>query len=265
MKCDLDYNLRVLLCAGMAGLALACGSSGNDEPGTTNGGTTGGGTVGIPIMPTEDGWVDMTSNELGIQGAWYPYGDAYGEAKCIAAGWTAEQCSIITTPDPNAEGFPNTGGAMCTSGTGAQVLTPEGSSDPDYGNMWGSGIGLDLNNPGDGATKSEFNATANGVVGISFDLDVQAPLRVEFPMTATEGHPDGSNYWGATSSWPNSPVTVGTNTVLFSDVHHPNGAVPLDPANVSILSIQFHVPTVTSGAQPYSFCISNLVMLKAAP
>lgn len=272
---DSTIFFRLLLCAaGTAALALGCDSGGD---GTTTGGGSGSGgatsttdggstTGGVTIVPAEDGWVDMTSNTLGIQGAWYAYGDAYDEAKCINNGWTADQCSRIDTPDPLGMSFPNTGGAMCTSGEVAQVLTKEGETDPDYSNMWGAGIGLDLNNAGgEGAVKMEWDATAAGVTGVAFDIDMVAPLRVEFPMTATEGHVDGSNYWGASSSWPNSPIMAGHNELYWGAVHHPNDAVPLDPNNVKILGIQFHVPANTSSSTPYAFCISNLTFLTTPP
>ena len=137
---DSTIFFKLLLCAaGTAAFALGCdsGDSGSSsaDASATGGSTTGGTMGGVLIMPAEDGWVDLTSNDLGIQGAWYPYGDAYGEAKCTAAGWTAEECSRIDTPDPAAMAFPNTGGAMCTAGSVAQVLTAEGAAEPDYANM----------------------------------------------------------------------------------------------------------------------------------
>ena len=84
-------------------------------------------------------------------------------------------------------------------------------------------------------------------------------------MTATEGHADGSNYWGAASNWPNSPVMAGHNELYWGAVHHPNNAVPLDPANVKILGIQFHVPANVNSRTDYAFCISTLTFLTTPP
>jgi hypothetical protein len=242
----------------LLGLALvlplsACGSSdsGNGD-GNNGGGGSGGTTSGgdVMLVPSADGWIDAmdAGNTIGVQGAWYPYGDAYGEAKCINVGMhTADQCSVITTPDPNTSGFPNTGGMMCTAGTIAQVIAgPDGM--PDYSNIWGAGIGLDL----------------NSITGISFKLD-QKPLtglRVEFPMPATEGAADGSDYWGAgqTGTYPPSPVAVGVNVVKWDQVQGPRAtSTPFDPTQM--LAIQFHAPAATSSSGTYAFCISELTFL----
>ncbi|HET9957874.1 MAG TPA: hypothetical protein VFQ61_25425, partial [Polyangiaceae bacterium] len=154
-----------------------------------------------------------------------------------------------------------TGGKMCTEGTTAKVLKTSAGAD-DYSNMWGAGIGMDFNHPPDPATKMPFDAVAAGIKGVSFDLDmpVVSSLRVEFPIPETEMHADGSAYWGATKSWPASPVSVGTNTITWDKVQQPNGTIPFNPAK--LLGIQFHVPTNTSAATPYSFCISNLKLIK---
>lgn len=249
------------LCVATTAIA-ACSSDTPAKSGTggTSGGTsgTGGSTAsgaGVVLTPDATGWIDKTSNSLMVQGAWYPYSDATGDAKCITAGMhPSSACSMITTP--TGTGFANTGGMMCTAGSVEMVIgTP-----PDYSNMWGAGIGLDLASSGGAlSTKSEFNASA--LKGISFDIDmVPGPgLRVEFPSQATDGGTAGSDYWGATSSYPNSPIVKGTNTVLWSAVAGPMGHV-FDPSKIE--SIQFHVPTTTSAGGSFSYCISNLKMLQ---
>lgn len=265
-------SLFVVFSAGAMTLGVGCfGSDGNDDDGTggTGGtagtaGTGGGSGNGILILPDETGWVDKEAewNLIDVQGAWYPYGDAYGEAKCLAAGHAATECAIINAPDPAVPGFPNENGKMCTSGSVAQVISVVGGTDPDYSNIWGAGIGLDLNaTGGDNSTKEVFDFTAHGITGISFEIDnVPLPgLRVEFPMPATEGHPDGSDYWGASMNYPNSPVMAGVNIVKWADIKAPRGAVPFDASQV--LSIQFHVPSNMSGAGTFNYCISNLTFL----
>jgi hypothetical protein len=232
------------------------------------GGAGGGGMVsGVTLVPSATGWVDKmdAGNTVGVQGAWYPYGDAYGEAKCMAAGHTAAECSVIIAPDPLAMAFPNTGGVMCTEGTVGKILNGANGM-PDYSNMWGAGIGLDLNaTGGDNSEKLEWDADANGVKGIAFNIDtVPLPgLRVEFPIPSTEGGTAGSNYWGATGMYPNSPVKMGTNVVLWDQVKAPVGGTgTASPDHQKhLLSIQFHVPASTASAGPYKFCISNLTFL----
>jgi hypothetical protein len=264
-------SLFAVFTAGAMTLGVGCfGSDGNDGSGGSGGsggsaGTSGsGGAAPGVIIPDATGWVDgeADGNIYGVQGAWYPYGDAYGDAKCLAAGHPATACAVILQPDPAAMSFPNENGKMCTSGSVAQVINNPTTMMPDYSNIWGAGIGLDLNAiGGDNPVKMVFDFVAKGITGISFEIDnVPLPgLRVEFPMPATNGHADGSNYWGATMNYPNSPVTPGVNVIRWADVKAPRGAIPFDASQVE--SIQFHVPSNTSGAGMFNYCISNLTFL----
>jgi hypothetical protein len=259
-------------------------SSGGSGANGGTGGTTDAGAMGggVTLPPSESGWIDLmdVGNTVGVQGAWYPYGDKYGVAKCTNVGMhSPEECSTITSPDPLVPGFPNTDGVMCTTGETAVVLPcgPDipmcAPGMPDYSNMWGAGIGLDLN--AEGATdagpgaKHPWNPDEHHVVGFAFDIDmVPLPkLRVEFPMvlpdgTSTEDHPDGSPYWGAEGdgSYPASPVEAH-NEFRWADVKPPRMNYEFD--RTKIVAIQFHVPAVTSGTTrgAYTFCISNLTFL----
>jgi hypothetical protein len=261
---------------GTSGSSGSSGSGGSGGAGGS-GGPSGNGT----LVPNENGWVDrmQEGNNVGVQGAWYAYGDQYGVAKCTNVGMHAPaDCSTITSPNPLVSGFPNEGGRMCTTGETCVVLNcgpgipacAEGT--PDYSNMWGAGIGLDLN--AEGATdagpgmKFPYNPDDHGVVGIAFEVD-QVPLgtlRVEFPIvlpdgTSTEDHPDGSPYWEADERYPPSPVRPGRNEFRWADVRAPRTTYAFD--HTKLLAIQFHVPAVTSGTSrsPYEFCISNLTFL----
>ena len=248
-------------------------------------------------MDKEDAW-----NDIDIQGSWYPYGDQYGmgegDAKCTVVGLhTTDECSRIDTPaPPPAMSFPNMGGEMCTSGSVAQVLPCEanlldrcpncsGCPMADYSTMWGAGIGFDLNadKGEDGGAKHPWNpATAPGGAIIGFEFTLNAPpipgLRVEIPMlltdaegamfnlpanSTTDSHPDGAPYWyvGTAGTYPNSPVVAGVNRVTWDMIKPPkDGNYVFDTAR--ILGIQFHVPANTSSRGDYTFCISNVKMLR---
>jgi hypothetical protein len=241
--------------------------------GTT--GTAGAGAGVLPVDPT--GFVSAPM--LGIQGAWYGYGDGQGTdgtvamSDCVLKGMhMATDCSVITTPMYGS--FPQTTpGKMCTSGTVAKVImgsvgcTAPATTCADYSNLFGAGIGLDLNNAGadGGGGKMPFNATMAGITGIEFDLDMAPPtngIRVEFPTVGTE---NTSAMWKPGTS-NKSPLVVGHNVLMFADVASPTyvkPAIPFDPTK--ILSIQFHVPTTTTASQAYSFCISNLAVVTGTP
>ncbi|HEY4186733.1 MAG TPA: hypothetical protein VGP07_16770 [Polyangia bacterium] len=301
--CD---NWLLVLC-GAAALA-GCGSSGINHDAGGSGGTTGGSGgattptfTEVPLVPDDTGWVDAMAdgNTLGVQGAWYPYGDQYGMIcpdapklsgmKCNdpnVGNHPISDCSVITTPDPTVMSFPNTGGKMCTSGTIAKISNIVGGSMPDYSNVWGAGIGLDLNAAkaaGACDPKMAFPAMDKKVVGVKFDLDAvpSGGLRVEFPTADTDGTKNGSAYWGADSSFSTSSgkfVVVGTNTIYWDPMTLLNlardatmpitqpvvvpGASPGTAVNVNgIESIQFHVPASTTASSDYMFCISNLKFL----
>ncbi|MES1205138.1 MAG: hypothetical protein ABUS79_04300 [Pseudomonadota bacterium] len=257
----------LLILVGSAAIGAGCSSA--EAPGGA-GGKGGGGSVGtgmaIALTPDATGYIDVMTNTLGIKGAWYAYGDGAGETgmppgDCQKAGHTV--CSTIAKPAAGT-GFANTAGKMCTMGTIAVVADIVGMpGTPDYSKIWGAGIGVDLNHEGI-MPKGEFNATAAGVVGFSFDLDAKplAGIRVEVEATGTLGAEAGNDYWGATSSYPASPVVIGTNTVMWGDIKGPKGHVFDQAAQGAIRGLQFHVPASTSGGGTYEFCISNLKMLK---
>jgi hypothetical protein len=280
MKQSSNHLLLAILgiaAATAAGCSTASSSSGSGgRTGTGTGGTIGGGTggtvggSGVLLTPSSSGFVDAATNTLGVIGAWFAYGDGYGDGgtppgKCQMAGHTT--CAVITAPTLPAgtAGFPPTAGAMCTTGMVAPVpMMTAAPTMPDYGAVFGAGIGLDLNNPGGANGKSTFPATTKGVTGISFTIDAPptAGLRVEFPTTDTDGSTAGSAYWGATASFPNSPIVAGTNTIHWADVKIPSTATTPTFVPNNIESIQFHVPTAVMAASVrYSFCISNLMLL----
>jgi len=192
-----------------AALASACSTTPHDERDTPAGAAGTGSTpntASFTVVPDATGWLDLTANDLGLQGSWYPYGDRYGAAKCTTVGMhPLDTCSLVTSPaPPPATGFPNEGGKMCTSGQTAVILpcatgvTTSGCPASDYSNMWGAGIGLDFGLPAEGGgppserdplTRVPWNAIAHGVTGVSFDFSWNDPsvrsepyVRVGFPM-----------------------------------------------------------------------------------
>lgn len=172
---------------------------------------------GIEVRADGLGRVNKASNELGITGYWYAYGDRYDyPSRCTQIGMHPElDCSRIDTPAALPQiGFYNTGGKMCTAGRVAivssclpgAILGCE-SSGPDYSNIWGAGIGLDFGldvDTGEDPAKfvrrpldrKAWDAKMHDVAGVSFDLSwfrggaQGAPhMRVEFPFVLPDGTP----------------------------------------------------------------------------
>jgi hypothetical protein len=147
----------------------------------------------------------------------------------------------------------------------------------DYGNMTGAGIAVDFNadRNEDGGAQHAWDPSAAGVIGFSFEIDaVPLRFRVEIPMyltdeeadfvslpvgATTDEHPDGSPYWGATITYPSSPVIAGVNRVLWSDIRPPRTNYVFDPSRM--LGIQFHVFADVNSRNAYAFCIKNLTLI----
>lgn len=289
-------SLKTFALTALYGAASACANPAPADDRSSPHGTAGaGGGTSTPngeLKPDASGWVDPTSNDLGIQGAFYPYGDRYGVAKCVNVGMHApDECSLITAPPPPpATGFPNQDGKMCTSGATAVILpckagvTTSGCPEHDFSNMWGAGIGFDFNALGatDGGVtlKNPWNPDEHGIVGMAFELDVVPTpgLRVEFPLrltdseaqavnlppgSTTDDHPDGAPYWGGNASFSNSPVQAGHNELRWADVKKPGTTPSYVFDKARLLGIQFHVPAVQTAAPgAYAFCVSHLTPLR---
>jgi hypothetical protein len=323
LKRFLKSSVLMTAAIGCVALATACSGddSGGDDDDAGSGGTggsgagTGGGgntTACVPggnvkLAVDSTGWMDATTpcnDDVGVQGSWYPYGDRYGDgegdSKCTKFGLHAEtECATINTPVVADKKFDNIDGAMhtegiveailpCVPGSMAATLMTSGCPEHDYSNMWGAGIGFDLNaTAGDMSMKSPYDPVAHNVIGIRFTIDaVPLPgLRVEFPMllqdadaakdtpislppgSTTDSHSAGAPYWGAQlkgdAKYPPSPVVVGVNTVIFdTDVAPPKLSAYAWEKN-RMLGVQFHVPT-GSTMGTYSFTISDFKLLRDA-
>lgn len=235
------------------------------------------------ITPDPSGYVAPTSNSVGIQGAWYGYGDCWGTdgappGDCEAKGnHPTSACSSITFPLPASASDAGEGGSvamftqmtpgtMCLSGTAAKVIgTPA-----DYSNIFGIGIGLDFNNQS--GVKLPYSATAYHVTGFSFHLSgvPSAGIRVEFP--AIPADPTG-NAWAMTSG---GSVTIKADgdyiadlNTMTSDPHHLGPAFAPAAGTMQqafdatkLASVQFHVATNTTAAITVTnMCVSNFMAI----
>jgi hypothetical protein len=225
------------------------------------------GTTLVPILPDPNGFVGASTNSVGIQGSWYGYGDGWGSdaappGDCETKGMhMASECSSITFPPPamDTEGgfvasFPQTTpGTMCLSGTAAKVIGA------DYSDMFGIGIGLDLNNAG--GAKMPYNATMNNVVGFSFHvagIPAGVTVNVELPIPATD--PSGDSWSMPLTSDGDFIVNLSTTSV---PALKPSFTMAMEPAfdATQVESIQFHIATNTAAAitipDSTKLCVSN--------
>jgi len=290
-----------LLLAGGGGV-VGCGSSGSGG----SGGSSGTGGTGltiptgyIPLPSAATGFVQDTTGGSNVIGPWYAYGDGVGpnanvnstdaaNSDCqLKGGFPATACTQIAFPPPGKP-FPPSDAAtskMCTDGVAAMVMN-KGSA-PDYTDLWGGGISLDLNNPGgDAGVKGSIDLS--GYQGFSFDFSAftgmdplggtsngagppPGSMRVNFPFTGEHG--TDSPYWmGASKS--SSPLTPPAGggvlhvEALWADVGGPYYLTQQSPAvtppafnPAKVQSLQFQVTTNTMSRTPYAFCVANLALL----
>jgi hypothetical protein len=274
----LSNTFAMTLAGAAALLAAACSSSNTAKP-PGEGGVSDYPPGAIPLAPTSTGFVMEPMS--GVIGAWYAYGDSVGPAAnttttdfansgCGKAGYTADQCSQITTPTPGQSFAPDpVTGAMCTAGTAAVVL-PAGT--PDYTDFFGAGIGLDFNNPGGEGGVQKMPKDLSAYKGVSFDfsgtmIPIGNKIRVNFPFMGEHGN--DSPYFAANKTDDHSTLsTTSTNKVMWGNVLGPAYlatqptpvvAPAFDPTQV--LSIQFQVFTNATTATPYAFCVNHLALL----
>ena len=193
--------------------------------------SAGGPCPGIPIVPDATGLVALGTNSLGIHGSWFVYSD------CNDLG--GKNCATVTAP--TGMGFANVGGKICTQG---QTSMSPGA--------WGAGLGLELN---DGPPQMPYDTVAMGVTGFCFTLSgptiPSTSVRVAFP---TKNHQDDP-YFTAVS-------TPGQHSVKFAD--SAQGSWVTTPSQFEanqVMLLQFQIPSSTTAAVPWDFCIEGLTAL----
>ena len=220
--------------------------------GTSTAGAAGAGVLlkGIPLTPT-DGWVDMASNTLGVQGAVFSFGDPTSKTGMVS-DFLGDHACIKGT----AALVDKTSTACST-----MMFTPPATD--CYGEYWGAAIGMNLNQPIDmtlvppaGGAAVAFDASS--IKGFAFEITgegIPAPKDIRFKVES------------ATTEFCNFPtikLKKGANTVLFTDLVGAcyKSPVPTEPlattAQNALIKITWQVVTNTTTTVPFDFCIANI-------
>jgi len=237
--------------ASVGGAGGAGGTGGGTDSGGSSGTSGTAGSGGSPIadpcahtgpqtktdLTPTNGRVECATNDFGIEGDWK-----------------------INSADPALITSAFTGSMVCANGTIAQVVaTTTSGGEPDFGRYWGGGIALIMHNEGAGFLAQPYNATANGLTGISVKITagakpIPAQMRFKFKMT-TSNESYCIEVDGATSG---QTVTLHTR-----DAKHncwmPDTTSTLDPTTIENYEVQ--VVSQTSMAVPFDFCLSEITAL----
>jgi hypothetical protein len=183
-------------------------------------------------MPT-NGWLaaDAEGNTVGIQGAFYTFGDVDD-----GGDFVIEPAS-----------YENAGGTVCAKGTAEIVQNAE------YDIYWGGAIGFNLNQNEGEDTANPFNAQAAGVTGFGFHigpLPVGGQLRFNVVVAG-----DTNNYCKA---------ITGEQSVMmrWEDLQQSCwAAMPVTPDPTNIEAIHWQIVTNDANSYEFDFCVEGLVAL----
>ena len=276
----------VCLIALASSFSIACGDDGGPAPltgGTTgSGGETGsgnstgsggGGEQPNVLFEGNGTWVNGADNTVGIQGAFFiledgvkdgtPVGDTLMHTDFTADTGALEECGVSKFSSETVK--------PCISGTAVQVTDETGATGCNasaaedvagacqWSAQWGGGIGLNLNETGEGpngeeSVKSPYNANENMVKGFTFVASGDAggaTLRVKATNAGSE-----EDFCKAFTIVPGTPVTV-----QWSDLKHQcwgsTGTQVLDLTNLEALQWQ----VVTDQNDPHTvtnLCIESI-------
>jgi len=221
--------------SGGSGGSGAPGGSGNTpacDEGAAGAGGEGGASGEYSLEPF-NGWVDRCSNDFGIQGALYTFGDE------------ADGGAFLIEPDS----FASAGDEICVHGTSERVI------DGQFGVYWGGAIGFNLHQEeGNDTPALPYDARANGVTGFGFDIsELPAGGQLRFNVLVA-GEPD-NNYC--------APINTESNNEFRWDDLRLSCWAPEDetPDATKIQAVHWQIVTRESVAYDFDFCLDNLHVL----
>ena len=203
---------------------------------------------GVPLTPT-DGWVDIASNTLMVQGAVFSFGDETSKVGMVSDFVGDHACIKGTAALVDKTSAP------CTT----MMFTPPAMD--CYGQYWGAAIGMNLNQPIDPVTmegvKVALPFDASSIKGFAFEITgegIPAPKDLRFKVEGTKEY----------CNFPTLKLRKGPNTVLFTEMVAEcyKTPVPTEPlattAQNALIKITWQVVTNTTTTVPFDFCIANI-------
>lgn len=178
------------------------------------------GGEGNLLVPNSDGWIDASTNGVGVKGGWYAYDD----------GNTTGYEEIVVTD-----------GEVCMSGTNALQEDPA--------DQWGSGMGLVLNDGGEGV-QDPWDGSAYAGFSFAATISADSPVTIEVVMDGVDPPHEAT-------------LSSGANTINWSDLAQPDWATDtttFDPSEIT--KVQIKVATLTTGTVEFDVCLSDFTVLE---
>lgn len=231
----------------------AAGVGSGGVAGLAGGGTsaaTAGSGAGSGGAPPRVTWLALEGNrapgseavndELGIEGSFYAYADA-----CVSPSLSWDESTRCVT------------GTLCDAG-------------PDFEN-WGVAIGFDFNNTGSSGeppdTKLLWDPRDVSAQGLAWSVSGSAPglqvwvLNMD-PVFGGQCSADTCEIAGPPDGVASAPLS---GELLFSRMQkdHWGGVVVHYEFNPALVhALQFKLPAINVGAQPFSFCVEALGVIR---
>lgn len=182
-----------------------------------------------PNLLVTNSWVPNSSNGVGIQGAFFTYGDGSGRTE------------IAEDPQASTTGF-------CVAGESGQVIGG------DFGGTWGAVAALNLRQAVGVDTAGAYDAQTNGVVGFGFDIVGSTGGQLRFVSKQFNVH-DG---FCQTTQIADCGEGCSVEVMIEDMTQNCWEAGGVAPRVSEMSAIEWQITTSEAGPTPFSYCIENL-------
>lgn len=231
---------------------VACVSEPLDSPplsvgsaGESGLGGEAAGTSGVPLTP-EEGWLDGSSNLLGIQGALFAVADRVSSADLSVDFSGTNACIQGKTAVVDLQCQPAEGGDC-------------------YSLYFGAFLGLNLNQPfadGEVGAPQPFDATS--VTGFAFDLEGPVvPRNLRFGLEADDAqfYCQSLVFEADAEAEQADRHVEATMERLVTRCHASRSQESVSSVRDKVVRLRWHITSNTLDEVPYDFCVRNLRVL----
>jgi hypothetical protein len=225
------------------------GSSGTGASSPIGSGGSGG-DEGVPLVWDSAGVIVPSSNNVGINGPWYPFDDCKN-AQSAQLPCTTWDPSMGVAPTP---GFTTSDTKICAKGTLVKAY--------NFTLQWGAAIGLSLNSPTVDGGRMPYDAIANGVTGLRFLVTgtiTGGTSTLQVGLATVENDLAGHDYEQAVPTAEGTWVSVRWTDPGLQQASYASQMITFDPTELLALDLQ--VTASGTAESEFDFCVSDLMAL----